>query len=100
MRSKDFDWLAAELENNLKSHRQWTSPQIQNELIQIMSKQVLDGIGSVINNICGGISVIVDETSDISKPEQVAICFRYVESSDGTIQETFVGFHDTPSTTG
>ena len=100
LRSKDFDWLAAELENNLKSHRQWTSPQIQNELIQIMSKQVLDGIGSVINNSCGGVSVIVDETSDIAKSEQVAICFRYVDSSDGTIQETFVGFHDTPSTTG
>lgn len=43
-------------------------------------------------------SLIADETSDISRTEQVSICLRYIK--DGTIHERFFGFYDTAITTG
>ena len=41
-------------------------------------------------------SIIVDETPDISRSEQVSLCLRYV--FEGQTVETFVGFFRTVST--
>ena len=43
-------------------------------------------------------SLIVDETSDTSRKEQVSICLRYVNSCFNA-NEAFVGFFETDSTT-
>ena len=43
-------------------------------------------------------ALIMDETSDISRAEQVSICLRHVV--DGKTLETFVGFFSTESTEG
>ena len=43
-------------------------------------------------------SIVVDETSDICRTEQVAVCLRYV--FEGDTGESFVGFYSTPSTEG
>ena len=56
---------------------------------------VLDHICSEVRE-SGPYSDIVDETSDISRNEQVAICLRYV--TDGITKETFIGFHSTKTT--
>ena len=49
-------------------------------------------------NISGFYGIIVDETSDISRTEQVSMCLRYV--IDGETKETFAGFYKTDSTEG
>ena len=76
---------------------QWTSPTIQNEILDIMSEVVLDSIGNDVKK-SSGYSIIVDETSDISRVEQVAICLRF--TIEGETRESFIGFHATPSTEG
>ena len=43
-------------------------------------------------------SIIVDETADISRTEQVSLCLRYVFA--GETKETVVGFYTTASTEG
>ena len=48
--------------------------------------------------MAGKFSLIVDETTDVSNVEQVAICLRYTYM--GQPCETFVGFYEAKSTTG
>ena len=78
-------------------HAQWTSPEIQNEVLDIVAKLVLTKITqeAATNDPK---SIILDETADISKHEQVGICLRYVY--DGVTKETFVRFYTTNSTDG
>ena len=46
IRSKDIPWLKEKLKSQLDAHMQWTSPTIQNEILDIMSEVVLDSIGN------------------------------------------------------
>ena len=46
----------------------------------------------------GQYSIIVNETSDISRTEQVSLCLGYIFK--GETRETFVGFFTTASTEG
>ena len=46
----------------------------------------------------GYYGIVVDETSDISRTEQVSLFFRYIYN--GETKETFTGFHSTSSTEG
>ena len=97
LRSRDLPWLAEKMKTQLESHMQWTSPRIQNELFDIMGKLVIESIISdVRSSDC--FSIIVDETSDISRHEQVSCCLRYVVQ--GCVFETFIGFRKIESTTG
>ncbi|KAK6191009.1 hypothetical protein SNE40_002759 [Patella caerulea] len=99
MRCRDITWLKDKLKTQLGQHRQWTSPDICNELLGIMSKLVLEMIKAEVNDPhCSCLSLIMDETSDISKTEQVAMCLRYI--FEGKTKETFIGFYDTKSTDG
>ena len=52
MRSRDILWLSETLKEKLKSHSQWTSPVIQNELLEIMSDFVLQRILSHVRDSC------------------------------------------------
>ena len=65
------------LNNKLTSHSQWTSSSKQTELIQILSDFVLERILDDVR-ASGVFAVIMDETSDISRTEQVSLCLSYV----------------------
>ena len=61
----------------LQLHAQWTSPTIQNELLAIVSDLVLERITTEVRK-SGYFGIIMDETSDISRTEEVSLCLRYV----------------------
>ena len=97
LRSKNIPWLGEKLKSQLDAHMQWTSPIVQNEILDIMAEVVL---GSIANDVkkCSGYSIIVDETSDVSRVEQDAMCLRFI--TEGETRESFIGFYATPSTEG
>jgi hypothetical protein len=55
----------------------YTSPEIQNELINIAAKQIRENICNEANEI-GLISVTVDESKDVTRKEQMSLCIRYI----------------------
>ena len=71
---------------------------IQNELLKMLGDSVLDVIIKKIKRSCW-FTCIMDETQDISTLEQVCICIRYIDESDLSVREDFVGFHDIIGTT-
>ena len=97
LRCEDNTWFAEMLNNKLASHSKWTSSSIQTELIQILSdfvlERILDGVRA-----SGVFAVIMDETSDISRTEQVSLCLSYVVGD--MRKEAFVGFFKVKSTEG
>ena len=97
LRCRDIPWLESQFDQLWKKHRQWTAPMIQNEILALFSKFVLDRIITQIQ-ASGPYSIIADETSDVSNLEQVSLYVRFVQ--EGKIHENFIGFLETPSTTG
>ena len=97
LRCKDIPWLSERLNSQLETHRQWISPVVQNEIIDIIASLVIKDISKAVEE-ADRFSIIVDETTDISTTEQVSVCLRFVD--EGRIRETFIGFHDVKSTTG
>ena len=96
-RCKDLPWLKTKLQTHHQEHIQWTSPKIQNELIEIVSSLVLQRITCEVKSN-GHFSVIIDKRSDISRVEQVSLCLWYV--IEGETRKTFAGFFATGSTKG
>ncbi len=80
-----------QFDNNIN----YLSPEIQNEIIDIISKFVIEIIKPKKWNY---FSIIVDDTADIAKHESVSICLRYVDD-DLAIHEKFMGFIRTSTTT-
>jgi hypothetical protein len=93
LRSEDSD----ELRKFLRRPKSFTSHEIQDEILELLSHAVLRDIVKDINN-SPYFSIIVDETTDCSKKEQVSICMRYV--SDLRPVEDFIGLYETANTTG
>ncbi|XP_076057336.1 zinc finger MYM-type protein 1-like [Oratosquilla oratoria] len=77
---------------------QYISHRIQNEIISIIGSQIRETILTPCRE-AKYFSVIVDETTDISVKEQVALVVLYV-TSDGSRHEEFVTFEETADTTG
>ena len=73
------------------------SPFIQNEILNITSSFVIEPITQDVL-LSRNFALIMDETSDMSRAEQVSICLRHV--LDSKTLETFVGFFSTESTEG
>ena len=96
-RSKDISWFKDKLEDQLKKHSQWTSPLIQNEILELVGDLVLEEMSDEARK-SKEIGIIVDETSDISDIEQVSVCLRFL--IDGVTKEVFVGFYNTKCTEG
>lgn len=72
---------------------QYTSPMIQNELIDICGNIIIEKIVSKMNSAeC--FTVLADETTDISGKEQFSLCARYVDDSSGSpvLREDFLKF--------
>ena len=72
----------------------YLSPDIQNELIQSLSAQVLSNIVSEINE-ARYFAVIVDSTIDISRIDQFSLSLRYV-TANGDAVERFIQFSELP----
>lgn len=53
----------------------YISPEIQNEIINIIGLYITDQIVTDVNNSCG-FSVLADETTDVSHKEQLTLCVR------------------------
>ena len=67
----------------------YTSPDIQNDLIKIMVETIRKKISDEINE-AGFYSLIVDETKDIGKAEQLSIVIRYVKEKN--VHERFLTY--------
>jgi hypothetical protein len=64
----------------------YTSPEIQKEILSIFAMKVRKHIQDEIGN--AKFSILVDETCDVAKREQMALVFRFVDK-DGVLQERF-----------
>ena len=97
LRCRDLPWLSFKLNENLKKHSQWLSPEIQNEIFDIAATLVRKAI---CKNVADAevFSLIIDETTDISNTEHLVLCIRYL--FQGSIRESFVGFHSPQNTEG
>ena len=84
----------------LKRSKTYLHPDIQNELLGILSHHVLrDIIREMTESGPTPFALIVDGSQDVSGVEQQTICVRYVTPTLD-VQEEFVGFYEPPSTTG
>ena len=64
----------------------YTSPKIQKEILSIFAMKVRKHIREEIGN--AKFSILVDETCDVAKREQMALVFRFVDKY-GVLQERF-----------
>lgn len=88
---------------NVNSRAKYTSPEIQNEIINIIGNQIRTAIVDKCN-ASNFFALIADETTDTSTREQVSVCLRYIQrdsfSGDVSIKEDFLDFVMATSTTG
>jgi hypothetical protein len=70
----------------------YTSPDIQNTLINIMGDIVRNSVCSAVQKI-QMFSLLVDETRDISKIEQMSIVLRYVDNDTSMVNERFLTYN-------
>lgn len=75
-----------------RSQRKYTSPDIQNEMLQIMALKVLREIASTISNE-QWYTIMADETTDISNSEQLVTCLRHV-NDDLEVHEDIMGLYN------
>lgn len=75
-------WLA-------RTKYRWISHDIQNEILNIVAKSVLDQILREVNTALW-YSIMVDETTDCSRNEQMVFCFRICDK-ELNVHELFVG---------
>ena len=79
-----------------KKTDKYISPNIQNEVLKIMALSVLCEIMHSIHE-APFLSVMIDETTDISNKEQVVLCLRWVDKGLEAHEE-FIGLHQVEST--
>lgn len=83
----------------------YISPIIQNNIIKICGEIIQHEIVTKINR-AKSFSILMDETTDISRTEQLALCIRYVdideenENSSYIFREDFLQFVAVHNTTG
>ncbi|XP_076926029.1 uncharacterized protein LOC143589060 [Bidens hawaiensis] len=81
---------------NAPGNNQMTSPSIQKELCNCFAEEVLKRIFEELNDDV--FSILVDESRDISKKEQMAVVLRYVDKL-GFVKERFIGLVHVMETT-
>ncbi|XP_071042664.1 zinc finger MYM-type protein 1-like [Parasteatoda tepidariorum] len=70
-----------------------TSNDIQNELISIISEELIETIKGEIEE-ADFVALMLDEASDIRRRSQLSTVLRYVVKGDSSVTERFVGFTD------
>ena len=78
--------IASVVLENAPQFAKYTSPDIQKEILSIFAMKVRKHIREEIGD--AKFSILVDETCDVAKREQMAIVFRFVDN-DGIVQERF-----------
>ena len=63
-----------------KKTDEFTSPEIQNEILKIMALKLLRTIAAGIHESPYS-TVMIDETTDITKKEQCTVCIRWVNKN-------------------
>lgn len=71
----------------------YASKSTQNDLLHAAAKVIIEGVTDEIKK-AQFFSIRADETHDVSRVEQLSLCFRYVHPEDHTIKERFLGFTD------
>ena len=74
--------------SNAPTNQQMVSPMVQKDLVNAAAKETTKAIIEELNNDVFGI--LVDESRDISKKEQMAIVLRFIDT-EGKIKEQFIG---------
>ena len=74
---EDYSAMSKFLE---KQQLKYTSPEVQNEFLSIMSAQILRNIAANIQRAVY-YTVMVDETTDKSNKEQVVVVLRWVDEA-------------------
>ena len=69
----------------------YTSPEIQNEILMLMSHMVLRNIATHIHQ-AKYFTIMADECVDVSNNEQLVICFRYIDETLA-VHEEFMGLY-------
>lgn len=96
-RAKGDEYLKSVLEGPGKRNK-YTSPGIQNQIIEACNKLILNKIVDKINKSqC--FSILADETTDVSNIEQLSLCVRYVDNNN-MLNEDFLQFIAIHSLTG
>lgn len=85
----NFDEIVKKKIADLPGNAKYTHHDIQNEIINIMANMIKVEISDEIKN-ADHFSLLVDETKDVSKTEQISIVARYLHNDD--ICESFLGF--------
>ena len=83
------DWLAK------KGGDKYTSPEVQNEILALMSQAVLCVIARQLQQ-AEFFTIMTDECVDGANKEQLAICFRYVDENVD-VHEEFIGLYECPN---
>lgn len=98
-KAKDIDYMKSYLETDSKN--KYISNRTQNEIIDTCGDIILNKIVKIVNE-SGFFSVLVDETTDISVKEQLALCIRYLSGSGENVcmNESFLKFIEVQSLTG
>ncbi|KAL6538265.1 hypothetical protein OROGR_012253 [Orobanche gracilis] len=74
---------------NAPGNSQMVSPSIQKDICHCFAQEILK---SILAEIGGDVfALLVDESSDVSKKEQMAVVLRYVDAARGMVKERFVG---------
>jgi hypothetical protein len=71
---------------NAPLNAKYTSPDIQKEILSIIAMKIRKHIRDEVGD--AKFSILVDETCDVSKREQMALVLRFVDK-DGVLQEMF-----------
>ena len=80
--------------DNPRSNAKYTSPQIQNELLDIAAQQILSRIVADCRK-AGCYAFIADELTDVAVKEQISVCVRFVEKENNGrhyVREDFLSF--------
>ena len=78
-----------------RRYNKYTSPEIQNELLSVMGKLVLQNISAKLQQ-SHYLTLMLDETTDVSNCEQTVVVLRRV-TDDLQVFEEFLGLYHVPS---
>ena len=90
--------LARWLEGQRHRQQSYLSSEIQRQIQRQLAHTILRQLAAEVAKT-EVYSIIVDETTDVSRKEQVSMCVRYV-TEDLVAEELFLGLYSTDSTTG
>jgi hypothetical protein len=88
-----------ELNSFLMRTTNFTASDNQNEMLQLISHDILRAIIKKVKDESKQFAIIVDGTQDISGKEQESICLRHIDS-DLNVLESFIGLYKLSDTTG